>query len=168
MIKANNNIGRCDLSPYGRPRRIFLSEPRGVYLAESIFYAIYDIVDEYPCVEVISPEFEDPTIKDIKSRILGNRQIVCECKKGTALVEKIRECYFVVSDDIKICRVAFEMQKPTLITLCDLNVPLPPSARLVGNMRGPIYRGMSDLLGNPALYYAMESVGKTVNMSYIP
>lgn len=157
-IKDDGLMGmRCGMSPYGIRRQILITEPRSVRDAENVFSAAAMIVGEYPCVEIVSPNFTNTAVDNVGRDILGGGWRVVECSSDRDLQRLIKVCYTVVSDMRSICELSASIGKPILVTLPDYQGRLPFCARLVGTEVGPVYRGMRELLENDALYYAMEN-----------
>ena len=159
MIRKNQNSKKCGISPYGCPRKIFITEPSGIVSAENIFTAARKIIEEYPCVEIVCPEFRNSRLFKIAEDILEERVIIVSWEDGETLKAYIDESYMVVSDDPSVCSYASLIGKPALITLRSQWGNLPLSARLVGTLQEPVYRAMRELLVNSALYYAMGHAG---------
>ena len=157
MIKNSKNSKKCGMSPYGCTRRIFITEPSGISAAENIFTAALKIIEEYPCVEIVCPEFKSNRLFEVAGNILGDRLKIEARVEDAPFEARIDESYMVVSDSPSVCAYAFATGKPTLVTLTSQTGALPLSARLVGTLQEPVFRAMRELLVNSALYYAMEN-----------
>ena len=129
---------------------------------EEIFSAVNQIVCEFPDVLFIYPVHPNPILRSEAERILGgcDRVVLCEPLGVVEFHDLIRRCYMVLTDSGGVQEEATAMGKPVLVarnTTERTEGIRSGNIRLVGVSRETVYRGVRELLVNPALHYAMSN-----------
>ncbi len=125
-----------------------------------IFSAIKQILAEYPDVKVVYPVHPNPLVSSLASELLGgcDRLRLCPPLEVKDFHNFLSECYLVLTDSGGIQEEASALGKPALVvrnTTERSDGIISGGIRLVGTGEGSVYRGVRELLENPALYSAM-------------
>ncbi len=134
-------------------------ESQGIAMRQ-IFAAIRRLLSEYPDIKIIYPVHPNPLISALVSELLSDCDRIRLCKPLEVgdFHNFLSECYLVLTDSGGIQEEAVALGKPALVvrnTTERQDGLLCGGIRLVGTGEGTVYRGVRELLENPALYSAM-------------
>ncbi len=117
--------------------------------------------EEFEKVRVLFPVHPSCEVRETARRILGDcpRIELCEPLDVLSFHNLLARCYLCVTDSGGIQEEAIALGKPVLVMRRVTERPEGVAAggsRLIGTAEGSVYRGIRELLENPALYSAMS------------
>ncbi|MBE6666722.1 MAG: UDP-N-acetylglucosamine 2-epimerase (non-hydrolyzing) [Ruminococcaceae bacterium] len=161
---VSGEYSRPALRPARGERVILLTAHRRENCGEAmrgIFAAVRRVAEERDGVKIIYPMHPNPAIRKVAENMLGGCGNICLCEPlGVGDFHKILSaCYLVLTDSGGVQEEAAALGKPVLVlrnTTERAEGIQSGGIRLAGTSSVSVYRGITRLLDDRALYYAMS------------